>query len=84
MVTKIARIAKIKGVDYDVGRRYDSKQKDDEETSSFASTLRRVMNKHEEEKPQNKIPDAYKLELSSLGAQSLFYFGGSNFNELLN
>lgn len=83
MVTKIARIAKIKGVDYDVGRRYDNKQKDDEETSGFASTLRRVMNK-QEEKTQNKIPDAYSLELSSLGAQSLFYFGGSNFNELLN
>ena len=82
MVEKIARIAKVKGVDYDVGRRFDSQQKDDEETSGFASTLRRVMNKHEDE-TANKIPDAYKLELSSIGTQSLFYFGGLNLNELL-
>lgn len=82
MVEKIARIAKIKGVDYDVGRGSDSKQKD-EEDSGFANTLRRVMSKHENETP-SKIPDAYRLELSSIGAQSLFYFGRSNLNELLN
>ena len=82
MVERIARIARVKGVDYDVGRRFDSRQKEDEETAGFANTLRRVMNKSKDETP-SKISDAYKLELSSIGTQSLLYFGGSNLNELL-
>lgn len=81
MVEKIMKIARVKGVDYDVGRRYDNKQKGGE-NSTFADALKRVMNK-QEDGPSSEIPDAYKLELNSVGTQSLFYFGGLNLNDLL-
>lgn len=84
MIEKIEKVLRVKSVDNDVGRRFDSRRKkDDDGDSSFANALRRVMNKKEEEKSV-EVPDAYKLELSSLNSQSLFYFGGLNFRELLS
>lgn len=83
MVEKIARIARVKGVDYDVGRRYDSQREKDEASSAFENALNRVLHKEKKDTEESKIPDAYKLELSSIGTQSLFYFGGLNLNKLL-
>ena len=82
MVEKIEKVARVKGVDYDVGRRFDSRRNGDD-GGSFASELNRVINKKKEVK-SGEIPEAYKLELSSIGTQSLFYYGGLNLSELLN
>ena len=81
MVEKIERVARVKGVDYDVGRRFDSRGNGDG-GGSFAEELNRVINKKREVK-SSEIPEAYKLELSSIGTQSLFYYGGLNLNDLL-
>ncbi len=82
MVERIEKVARVKGVDYDVGRRFDSRRNGDD-GSSFASELNRLMNKKKEVK-SSEIPEAYKLELSSIGTQSLFYYGGLNLHDLLN
>ena len=84
MVEKIARIAPVKGVDYDVGKRFDSsRQQGDDGKSDFATELSRVMNKKTTQKV-SEVPEAYKLELNSLGGSSLFYFGATDFKDLLN
>ena len=82
MVEKILKVARIKGVDYDVGRRFDSRRKDGDENNSFANELKRVMNKKKDNE-SSEIPEAYKLELTNIGTQSLFYYGGLNLSELL-
>ena len=84
MLEKVAKIARVKGVDYDVGRRFDSRRhSDDEEAGSFASELRKVLNKKVEPKKTSEIPEAYKLDITSSGTHSLFYFGGLDLNSLL-
>lgn len=80
MVEKIEKIAVVKGVDYDVGRRFDSRGNGN---GSFANELNRVMNKKKEVKP-SEFSEPYTLELSSIGTQSLFYYGGLNLHDLLN
>ena len=82
MVEKILKIARIKGVDNDVGRRFDSRRRESDEDKAFANELNRVMKKNEDSE-KSEIPAAYSLELSSIGTQSLFYYGGLNLNELL-
>ena len=82
MVEKILKIARIKGVDNDVGRRFDSRRKDGDEDKAFANELNRVMKKKDDD-DSSKIPEAYTLELSNIGTQSLFYYGGLNLQELL-
>ena len=69
MVERIEKIARIKGVDYDVGKRFDSsRQRGDDGNPPKTST----------------IPEAYKLELSSIGSEALFYFGATDMRTLLN
>lgn len=82
MVEKILRIARVKGIDNDVGRRFDSRLKDGDGDNAFANELNRVMKK-KEKTDSSEIPEAYKLELTNIGTQSLFYYGGLNLNELL-
>lgn len=82
MVEKILKIARIKGVDNDVGRRFDSRRKDGDENNTFANELKRVMNKKKEDE-SSKVPEAYSLELSNIGTQSLFYYGGLDLQALL-
>ncbi|MBR6012703.1 MAG: hypothetical protein IK062_02845 [Selenomonadaceae bacterium] len=82
MVERIEKVARVKGVDYDVGRRFDSRRNDGG-GGDFASELNKVMNKKKSE-PSSEIPDAYRLELNSIGSQSLFYYGGLNLHDLLN
>lgn len=79
MVERIERIARVKPVDYDVGRRFDSHNHRDEKKGSFLNELRRVINK--KDKPA-EIPEAYNLELSgeNLG---LFYYGSLDLDALL-
>ena len=83
MVEKIARIARIKSVDYDVGKSFDSGHGRGEDGKSFAAELSRVMNK-KTEKTTSTIPEAYKLELSNYDSEALFYFGATDLRTLLN
>jgi len=83
MVEKIAPIARIKAVDHDVGRSFDSGHGRGDGKSSFAAELSRVMNK-KTEKTTSTIPEAYKLELSSYDSEALFYFGATDLRTLLN
>ena len=76
MIEKIEKISRIKGIDFDVGKKFDSGRGD----SGFAATLRRAIDK---ENKSAEISEAYTLELNSLG-DSLFYFGGTDFRTLLN
>ena len=79
MVEKIEKIARVKPVDYDVGRRFDSRNHREEKKSSFLNELRRVMNK----KPKTTaIPAAYNLELSGENTR-LFYYGSLDLDALL-
>ena len=81
MIEKIEKIARVKGVDHDVGNRLNSGR--DHEDNGFATTLRRAINK-KVEKDSSKISEAYALDINSLGGQSLFYFGATDLRALLN
>lgn len=83
MVERIEKIARIKSVDYDVGKRFDSSHGRGEDGKSFAAELSRVMNKKAEKKVAS-IPEAYKLELSNYDYEALFYFGATDLRTLLN
>ena len=83
MVERIERIAPIKGVDYDVGKKFDSNGGNGDGKSDFATELSRVMSKKSPPKT-SQVSDAYRLELSSLGGSSLFYFGATDLNTLLS
>ena len=84
MIDKIERIARIKRVDNDVGRRFDTgRNKGGGDDGSFASELWRVLGKKTEKK-SSEIPEAYSLELTDRGANSLFYFGKWDLPSLLN
>lgn len=78
MVERIERIARVKPIDYDVGRRDNHQQREDK-NSSFLSELRRVINK--KNKP-SEIPEAYNLDLSG-ETTGLFYYGHLDLNALL-
>ena len=78
MVEKIEKIARVKPIDYDVGRRDNHRQRD-EKNGSFLSELRRVINK--KNKPA-EIPEAYNLELSG-ETSGLFFYGSLDLDALL-
>ncbi|MBR4904843.1 MAG: hypothetical protein IKZ53_09245 [Selenomonadaceae bacterium] len=82
-VEKIARVARINGVAHDSKHRFNSGRNRRDEGGSFAEELRRVMNKKTEPVKKTEIPDAYNLELSSCGTQSLFYASGLSLDRLL-
>ena len=79
MVEKIEKIARVKPIDDDVGRRFDSRNHRGEKNDSFLSELRRVMNK--KNKPA-EIPAAYNLELSGENTR-LFHYGSLDLDALL-
>ena len=81
MVEKIEKIARVKPVDYDVGRRFDSRNFREDKKGSFLNELRRVMNK--KNKTTSTIPEAYNLELSGDNSNYLFYLGSLDINALL-
>ncbi len=79
MVERIEKIARVKPVDYDVGRRFDSNNHREDKSSSFLNELRRVINK--KNKP-SEISAAYNLELSGENT-GLFYYGSLDLDALL-
>ena len=78
MVEKIEKIARVKPIDYDVGRRDNYNQRENKD-GSFLSELRRVLNKKNK---LSEFPKAYNLELSG-ETVGLFYYGNSDLNALL-
>ncbi len=81
MLAKIEKIARVKPIDYDFGRRFDSRD-DSEKNSSFLQELKRAIAKKIAAKT-SKIPDAYRLEITEETPPALFYFGGSDITGLL-
>ena len=79
MVEKIEKIAPVKPVDYDVGRRFDSRNHRDDKKGTFLNELKRVINKKDK---SNEIPQAYNLELSGDNT-GLFYYGSLDLEALL-
>ena len=78
MLNRIERVARVKGIDSSVNRSFERKEgyhdaKKDKQ--SFAYTLNQE--KEKEVRPANEaglgMPNAYRLELSTLPTQSLFY-----------
>ena len=80
MIKKIEKITRIKGIDFDVGNKYNEQH--DGKDSAFETTLKRVINKKSAQET-SKIPEAYSLDIASMGGQSLFYMGGTDFRALL-
>lgn len=81
MVERIERIARVKPIDYEVGRRFDSRNHREEKKGAFLNELKRVINK-KAEKP-SEIPAAYNLELSGDNSNYLFYLGSVDIESLL-
>ena len=80
MIERVERINRVKRVDNDVGRQYDDSRRNG--GRSFLDELNSAMGKKNIPKPV-KISDHYKLELTSTGTQSLFYYSGLDLEALL-
>ena len=80
MIEKIEKIARVQRVDNDVGKRFDERRQSG--NKSFLEELHQAMDKKNPRKPA-KISDAYSLELTSTGTQSLFYYAGLDLEALL-
>lgn len=80
MIEKVQRIARVKRIDNDVGRRYDEQKNGG--GKSFLDELNTAMGKKNTPKSV-KISDPYALELTSTGTQSLFYYGSMDLEALL-
>ena len=81
MVERIEKVARIKGVDYDVERPFDRKEDyQDSKKKKFAQTLSQAMSKNQAQ--ESSMPTPYRLELSTRATQSLFYQDGLNLRQL--
>ena len=81
MVERIERIARVKGVEYDVERSFERKEGyQDSKKKKFAQELNQAMQKNQ--KTESTMPIPYRLELNTRATQSLFYQGGLNLNQL--
>ena len=81
MVERIERVARVKGVEYDVGRSFDRKEGYEEQASGkkFSEYFRQARKNQTEVK--STVPEAYRLEIGR-ATQSLFYEGGMDFRSL--
>ncbi len=80
MIERIQKVARVKKVENDVGRRFDERRQNG--GKSFLEELNAAMGKKNAPKA-TKIPDAYALDLTSTGTQSLFYYAGMDLEALL-
>ena len=81
MVERIEKIARIKGVEYDVSRPFDRKEGyQDNKKKKFAQELNQAMQKSQ--KQESTMPIPYRLELNTRATQSLFYQGGLDLRHL--
>lgn len=81
MVERIERVARVKGVDYDVGRSFDRKDGYEDQASGkkFSDFFQKARTRRTEAKVN--VPEAYRLEIGR-ATQSLFYEGGMDFRSL--
>ena len=81
MVERIEKVARVKGIDYDVGRSFDRKEGYEEQASGkkFSEFFQKARN-HQAAEPSN-VSAPYRLELSR-ATQSLFYERGMDFRSL--
>ncbi len=80
MIERIQRIARVKRIDNDVGKNYGDPKNSG--GKSFLDELNTAMGKKNIPNPV-KISDPYALELTSIGTQSLFYYGSMDLEALL-
>ena len=83
MTERIERIERVKPVENDVSRRFDTRNNRNARNSEFLREYRRFLNRKNAPRP-SKISDAYDLELTNATMPALFYFGDSNIRGLLN
>ncbi len=80
MIERIEKVARVKGVDYDVSRSFDRKEGyQDQKKKKFSQILNQAVDK---KKSESNMPIPYQLELSTRPTQSLFYQDGLNLNQL--
>lgn len=81
MAERIEKIERVKIVENDVGRRFDTKNHRNDKNRAFLNEYRRFLNR----KPAHSggTSDAYDLELTSDGIPALFYFGDRDIRGLL-
>ncbi len=80
MIERIEKVARVKGVDYDVSRSFDRKEGyQDQKKKKFSQILNQAV---EKKKSESTTPIPYQLELSTRPTQSLFYQDGLNLNQL--
>ncbi|MBR5913699.1 MAG: hypothetical protein IKZ58_05015 [Selenomonadaceae bacterium] len=80
MIERIAKIARVKRVENDVGRRFDDRQQNS--GKSFLDELNSAMGKKARPKPV-KISEPYAVDLQNTATQSLFYYSGLDLEALL-
>lgn len=80
MIESIERIERVKGINYDVGRREDKNSSDEEALEKkFSEYLKKASKKTP--KKAAEIGDAYKLDVGR-PSHSLFYEGGIDFRSV--
>lgn len=87
MVERIARVARVKGIEPEIGRSFERKEGFDDakrQKKKFEEALSSAMER--DVRPSNEagdgVPNAYRLELSTRPTQSLFYSGGVDLSYL--
>lgn len=80
MIERIEKIARVKRIENDVGRRFDERQQNG--GKSFLDELNSAMGKKARAKPV-KISEPYTLDLQNTANQSLFYYSGLDLEALL-
>jgi len=81
MVERVGKVARMKGVSYDVGHSFDRKEgyEDQDSGKKFSNLFQREKRRQAEEK--DGVPAAYRLEVGR-ATQSLFYENGFDFRAL--
>lgn len=77
MIESIERVERVKGINYDVGRREDRERENTDASGKKFSDYLKKANKKSPEKT-SEIGDAYKLDVGR-PSHSLFYDGGVDF-----
>ena len=81
MVERIEKVARVKGIEYDVNRPYDQEENErNGAKQKFAKVLRSVMKRSAPQ--ESTVPDAYRLEITNRATQSLFYQNGLDLRQI--
>ncbi len=83
MLNRVERVARVKGVEYEVERSFARKEdyREQKDKKKFSQVLQNVM-KRNENQSSSEIPAPYALDIKSRATQSLFYQNGADFRYL--